>query len=135
MKRTFKEKVYTIVKTKTTDTCMRCKSAFSELHLFLSLLWIIFSWIIWSSRPRYWYYKYCNIYNTGITSIIIFTILEIHCTILEIPVLYCYLTGNPVSYIYNTGCTSIVHLQYWNTRIVDLCTIPEAPVFFIHQYW
>ena len=36
-------------------------------------------WIIWSSRPRYWYYQYCNtyIYNTGITSIIIFTILEI----------------------------------------------------------
>ena len=33
--------------------------------------------IIWSSRPRYWYYQYCNIYNTGITSIIIFTILEI----------------------------------------------------------
>jgi type III secretory pathway lipoprotein EscJ len=30
---------------------------------------------------------------------------------------------------------SIVHLQYWNTRIVDLCTIPEAPVFFIQQYW
>jgi hypothetical protein len=25
-----------------------------------------------------------------------------------------------------------VHLQYWNTRIVDLFTIPEAPVVFIH---
>ena len=31
--------------------------------------------IIWSSRPRYWYYQYCNIYNTSITSLIIFTIL------------------------------------------------------------
>ena len=45
-----------------------------------------------------------------------------------------YNTGNLVSYIYNTGCTSNVHLQYWNTRIVDLFTIPEAPVFFIQQY-
>ena len=27
--------------------------------------------IIWSSRPRYWYYQHCNIYNTSITSIII----------------------------------------------------------------
>jgi hypothetical protein len=74
--------------------------------------------IIWSSRPRYWYYQYYNIHNTGNTSIVNITILVI-----------------PVSYIYNTGCTSIVHLQYWNTRIVDLCTIPEAPVFFIQQYW
>ena len=81
--------------------------------------------IIWSSRPRYWYYQYCNIYNTGITSIIILQYQYCNVTILVIP----------VSYIYNTGCTSIVHLQYWNTRIVDLYTILEAPVFFIQQYW
>jgi hypothetical protein len=24
----------------------------------------ILNGIIWSSRPRYWYYQYCNIYNT-----------------------------------------------------------------------
>jgi hypothetical protein len=50
-------------------------------------------------------------------------------TILVLPVLpdeeywsfqYCWMK--------NTGA-------YWNTRIVDLYTIPEAPVFFIQQYW
>jgi hypothetical protein len=57
---------------------------------------------------QYWYYHYCP-YNTG-TKI---------CT----------------SIAYNTCSTSIVHLQYWNIRIVDVYTIPEAPVFFIQQYW
>jgi hypothetical protein len=88
---------------------------------------------------EYWSFQYCVFYNTSITSIVCFTILVL-------PVLldeeywtfqYCNVTilVIPVLYIYNTGCTSIVHLQYWNTRIGDLYTIPEAPVFFIQQYW
>jgi hypothetical protein len=40
---------------------------------------------------QYWYYQYYNIYNTGNTSIVNITILVIpvllYCTILEIPVL------------------------------------------------
>jgi len=41
----------------------------------LIILIKLYNRILWSSRPRYWYYQYCNIYNTGITSILIFTIL------------------------------------------------------------
>jgi hypothetical protein len=77
---------------------------------------------------KYWLYQYCRYWkileNTGYTSIADTGRLATKLRYLS------RASGKWVSVK-----TGIVHLQYWNTRIVDLCTIPEAPVFFIQQYW
>jgi hypothetical protein len=67
----------------------QCQSPFplslESWHLLkVDRVFISFMWIIWSNRPRYWctvlqywYYQYCEYYNTGNTSIVNITILVI----------------------------------------------------------
>ena len=109
--------------------------------------------IIWSSRPRYWYYQYCKYYNTGNTSIVtLYNTRNTSIVMLQyrkssiVYIQYWMYQYHPVLCIYNTGIPeSLIYAQYrklqysssnntGNTGIVKH-TILEAPVFFIQQYW
>jgi hypothetical protein len=98
---------------------------------------------------QYWYFQYCEYYNTGNTSIVNITILVIPVSrpaASYYPLELLSILDVPVSYIYNTGIPeSLIYAQYrklqysssnntGNTSIVKH-TILETLVFFIQQYW
>jgi hypothetical protein len=76
--------------------------------------------LIWSSRPRYWYYQYYNIYNTGNASIV--------------NIVQSYNTGiTSIVTLYTTRNTSIVMLQYRKSSIVYTQYQKSSIVYT--QYW